>query len=246
MLRVSDSILLVGLPGTGKQRFQRALSQACPQLTVERFALESSDDCKKGLLDTAQVWCLIDIRSPLQSQTAEHYLEAVLAQSTAVILTFVAEAELSMQMHWQQWLKEHELKGLPRKRWQGLTVDEALDWRSLSSPVNLTSLRSVCQSEVSLQSHLMTFGALFESKRFHLEHLLMVLDAARTNLAMDLWRVKGCVLTYDYEHPVAIEMTPSRCDVFAADSESDQAFLELLGPQFDQAWLDQAIVACQL
>lgn len=244
---MSESIILVGLPGAGKQRFQNALSQAFPQIDVERVALEKSADLiKQKMPDTAQIWCLIDIRSPLQSKAAERYLERLLVSSTAVVLTFVAEAELSMQMHWQQWLKQHELKGLPRKRWQGLDVDGAVDWQSLSMPVDLTSLVSFFQREAALQSHSMTFGALFESKRFHLEHLLMVLDAARTNLAMDLWRVKGCVLTYDYDHPVAIEMTSNRCDVFAAGSESDRAFLELLGSKFDQAWLDQAIVACQL
>lgn len=243
---MSDSIVLVGLPGAGKKRFQRAFCQTFPQVTVESVGSEHCADASLHLRSESQIWCVIDCRSPLLSTTAEAYLKTLLAESTAVVLSFVSEAELSMQVYWQNWLKKNDSKQLPRKRWQGLELVDKTGWQSVSQPVSLVSLKAIRQEQKPFQRHSMAFGDLSTSKRFHLEHLLMVLDASKNNLAMDLWRVKGCLFTYDYDHPVAIEMTPSRCDVFAADSESDQAFLELLGPQFDQAWLDQAIGACQL
>ncbi len=243
---MSESIVLVGLPGAGKKRFQRVFCQTFPQVAVESVGIEQGTDSTRHLPSEAQIWCVIDIRSRLLSATAESHLKTLLAESTAIVLSFVSEAELSMQVYWQDWLKKNDPKQLPRKRWQGLELVDKAGWQSLSQPVRLASLKAISQHWKPLQSHSMAFGALSTSKRFHLEHLMMVLDAAKNNLAMDLWRVKGCLLTYDYDHPVVIEMTPSRCDVFAADSESDQAFLHLLGADFDQAWLEQAILASQL
>lgn len=103
---MSDSIVLVGLPGAGKKRFQRAFCQTFPQVTVESVGSKHCADASLHLRSESQIWCVIDCRSPLVSTTAEAYLKTLLAESTAVVLSFVSEAELSMQVYWQNWLKK--------------------------------------------------------------------------------------------------------------------------------------------
>lgn len=243
---MSESIVLIGLPGSGKKRFQRAFAQTFPEARIEILSLSEPTSLAEVDFQIAQVWCVIDVRSPLTSAASESQLQALLQQATAVVLSFVAAADLSTQAFWQDWLKKQDPKKLPRKRWQGLDVAKDDSWLSLSSPDSFSSLKHYWQGLAPLQQFSITFGALSEAKRFHLEHLLMALDAAKNSLQMDLWRVQGFVLTYEYDHAVAIEMTVNRFDVFAADPEQSQSYLTVLGRNFDQAWLLQTIEASQL
>jgi len=243
---VSESIVLIGLPGSGKKRFQRVFRQAYPQAKMALFPFGEESEIENPGWLKAQVWCVIDVRSPLLSASAELHLKALIQQSTAVVLSFVASADLSAQVFWQDWLKKNDRNRLPRKRWQGLDRVDAEAWLSLSEPISSTSLNTFWQQLKPLKQLSIALGDLSASKPFYLEHLMMVLDAARNNLAMDIWRVQGCLLTHEYAHAVAIEMTASRCDFFAADTQIEQAYLEVLGCHFDQAWLQQAIEASQL
>lgn len=104
---MSESIVLVGLPGAGKTRFQRAFCQTFSQVKVEVVRAEHEPESSTSHLPReAQIWCVIDIRSPVASISAEAHLKTLLAESTAIVLSFVAEAELSMQVYWQNWLKK--------------------------------------------------------------------------------------------------------------------------------------------
>lgn len=242
---MSDVIVLTGLPGSGKRRFVRAFNETYPQANFTRLTADTPDSFEAVTSIQAQVWCVIDVRSPLHSMAAEQQLQAMLAESTAVILSFVGSADLSAQVFWQDWLKAHDAKQLPRKRWMGQAVAEDDSWQTLSQPISLTGIQSVWQSGQSLERISIPLGGLLTSKPFHLEHLMMALEAAKNNLGMDIWRIRGCIMTHDYHHPVVIEVTPNRWDTYPAEAQH-QAYLELLGTHFDQAWLKQVVSASQL
>lgn len=228
---MSERIALVGLPGSGKSRFQKAFVEQVASASDEVDIFVVSDGRQKG---KGRVWCLIDLRSPLKGGQAETHLKALLSISSAIVFTFVESSDLATQSDWQQWLKAQGVT-LPIFRWFHQAFPQDWQWHQHGEAVDLTELDFPL-----LRLEKLTFGV----RRVHLEHLMFGLDALKQNQGMNLWRVKAQVETVEYANPVALEGTFNRWDTFAAEQATHR--IEILGDQLDEDWLRQVVDASQL
>lgn len=240
------SILLTGLPGSGKSSLKRSLrSHGCGLTLVENDWNNGSEfDLAHSL-----VVCVIDVRSPLEDSNAEEILKALLFDASQVVFSFMAQAELSSQSFWQNWFKSLEQEtGLswPRYRWYGFT--ENLPWQGWVDDWAAQS-KHVKEMDNSLPDGWECVDYYFDygagDKPVTLDHLLMGLDAARRNLGQSIWRVKAELMTLEYQNPVQIEGTPNRLDTYAGENE-DKGFLKISGIHLDKALIAQIVSASLL
>lgn len=225
---MTQAIWLTGLPGAGRSLFKNAL-----QANVQMGLPDISKELIQLKADNIRVWTLIDVRSSLAHSDAETFLKQCLSQSSAVVFTFVESADLDAQMFWQKWLAEQTVK-LPVFRWFSQSFPKDWDWQTLGT--------------VTPKSELSESMSRLETKRFsldiiNLEHLMFGLDAAKQNLGMDLWRVKGCLQTEEYVNPVALEGTVNRWDTFAADDADGELIVQ--GRNLDESLLNEILSASQ-
>lgn len=229
---MTNKVLLLGLPGSGRSRFEGVVVDHCQQTKqqvpefVEVEALSSDDK--------VQVWTLLDIRSELSHPEAEEYLLKCMQQSSAVIFTFAEASDLSTQAFWQNWLKQKAIE-LPVMRWFSQILNESWQWQTFGESVSCASLTI---PDLTLDR------IRFDVNKLYLEHLLFGLDAIKQNLGVPIWRVKGKIQTQEYDNPVAIEGTINRWDTFAA--ESAEQTLEISGVSLDKPLLQEVVAASQL
>jgi len=256
-------IVLLGLPGSGKTRVAQSLhSQFGCELLIEDLCELTKNDVqftRPGSLEwnaflnlpvkqaNQEVWCVIDVRSPLPEIGAEwlqQVLTDMLSVADVVVFTFVEAAALDSQAWWSKWVVNHSTAGIkkPIVRWinQRFPVDfKGFDFaHEQDDSVNPSPLDQLEQADLP---QVKTFH--FSVERIVLDHLLMGLDNSRQNLAMKICRVKGVVQTVEYSNLVAIEGSAYRWDTFAAESETEQGQLQISGVGLDQAWLTQIIKA---
>lgn len=256
---VRDSIInnrfgLIGLPGAGKTRFATALRQASADLMVDELTLQEAADQAK---DTLSVWCVIDVRSPLEDEASQAYLKNLLACSDGIVMAFMEASDLDAQSAWQAWLKntlnELELR-LPRYRWFS---EQAIDLAGLIKLINRepsddladTNSRAITAITLDLPNFTefcFEFDYAAGANPIHLEHLLLGLDASKQNLGMAIWRVAAIVKTTEYVNPVAIEGTTNRWDTYAGELDGDMGHLRIVGIDLDRRWLEDLVSASQL
>jgi len=231
-------IRLTGLPGSGKQRLKVALENEFSGIHVECIGLTDLPADKAGQVD--QVWCVIDMRKPLLDKTAEAYLIALLQNAHRVVWSFVESTELTQQSVWQSWLTQQLAVMnlvLPKQRWFAGNVrftDEAFAPLPAKQEMTFPILDGVQTMSLSLS----------EAKRVNLEHLCAGLDAAQHNLAMQIWRTKGVVMTQEYSHPVALEGTINAWHTFASTSQKI-GWIEISGRALDTEFLKQIVAASE-
>lgn len=253
------NVQLIGLPGSGRHRLQRALAEYWQGRTgnsgnAEDFAVQFyAPEREKGRFLTEKVakspktafWTVVDMRSAPQTlpEAALDYLQQLLKQSSAVIWQFADAADLETQTAWQSWLKKtapsvpavHCLAQafkFPHQGLETLLKETAVQ----ANEVDFSSL-PVIENWQSFEAQL---------PKIILDHLLMGLDASRQNLQMVLWRVKGTVQTLEYVNPVAIEGTLNRWDTFAGDlaeGAPQMGTLTVEGVGLEADWLTQILQA---
>ena len=227
MVSQTVTIQFLGLPGAGKKRLKQALqvyidrrtgdSEQKIDISVPEFSALASGTSIEGRYDLN--WLVIDSRSFLeatdpQQQKALAYLEQLLSHCDAVVWMFAESSELTVQSQWRQWLRQ----------WSSTqqTVLPSVQCFSQTFKFPHQGIEGLLQcAPSSLQQPLpplSTFHSFhFQLPKVSLEHLLFVLDSSRQNLQMDVWRVKGCVITQEYVNPVAIEGTINRWDTYASE-----------------------------
>lgn len=241
-----ETILLAGLPGSGRTRFKALFESHFEhaRYTIHMDCPSQLSESRKSQISTDwRFWCLIDIRTPLINAELEAVLREEVIHAHGIILNFVDETDLDSQMHWQQWLKPLA-KDTPVMRLFHQSFPR--DWtpEDFGEGVFATP-RSICQTPFAK-----AFRALndleevqIETQRVNLEHLLMVLDAAKSQPNMDVFRVHAKVVTTDYAHPVAIEMTSNRLDTFPCGETLPH--LRIVGRGLNVPWWKEMINACQ-
>lgn len=232
-------VLLYGLPGSGKHRlaeeWRKTADHAIDILDFHSLDADASEESAHRCL-------VIDSRSFWQiprDQWLQEILQQMIAAADSIVLNFLEASELSVQMAWKSWLRDHAadtpvLMSLHQALPQGL--NPLLEAGSQKRPQTLTPTRF---------SEMQTFE--FKLDRVSLDHLLMVLDNAKTALGMKLIRVQGVLETLEYDNRVALEGAAYRWDTYAAD-EREIALrdkqLRLQGFDLDKAWLQQMLQAC--
>ncbi len=230
---MAQQILLLGLPGAGRRRFKQLFEASVTDTDEEVDLILSAEEIQSQQL---RVWCLLDIRSKLpQEENLNQYLDELLKHSSGVIFNFMEASDLSMQMYWQSWLKKH-FPGIPVMRLFHQTFPRDWNWQDFGETVDAKPIYENFPSLV-METQIYQVGTL------NLEHLLMGLDAARNNLQMEIYRVQAKVKTFEYDNPVAIELTPNRVDTYAADQV--EGVLKIQGKTLDKDWLEQLVAACQ-
>lgn len=204
---MSDTIRLIGLPGSGKTRFKNAFQSAFPEASIEEVPAEHALEPTSSLQRT---WCLIDARHLVNDDEAQAWLKAMLQSATGVVFSFMEAADMTVQSQWQAWLKSAVSSSLPRYRWFSHTELNDWDWRGFDTPAIVPPR---AYSAPSLESFCFEFDA--EADVLNLEHLLFGLDAIKQNLGARLWRVHGVVMTSEYQNPVALEGQIDRWDTYA-------------------------------
>jgi len=256
----SQNIVLLGLPGSGKTKVAQSLVQQfnCTilnELNVSN-SLKEQEGCvewhdflqlpSKNLKSNQQFWCVIDVRSTLDSAMNTHApwlaekLRKMVAISDGVVFSFVEAASLDEQAWWSQWLAKNITTRKPIARWMnqqfsfGFTgFDTKGTIQSKSDKEDVEMLREKIESYQ------------FSVNRIVLDHLLMGLDNSKQNLAMKIMRVTGRVNTFEYENFVEVEGSAYRWDTFAATTNAEIGQITVSGIGLDQAWLSQIIQAAQ-
>jgi hypothetical protein len=264
------NVALVGLPGSGKSRVLSSLLKHPWFITRpgqvreingfgERAATESLALKAASFAQDGQVWCVLDVRKPLlagRDEWVEQALLQLLSQAHGVVLTFLEDADLTQQAWWNHWLKRH-VATLPVVRW--LNQGFAERWAGFAPDTSANKVANkVITDALILPAPWQRFE--FDLPRVCLEHLLMGLDASKTNLGMAIWRVQGVVNTLEYQNAIAIEGTPTQLRTYAAadvlqDAPSSEQVNEQASEQvkighlviegfgLDQAWLTQIVMA---
>lgn len=241
-------VQLIGLPGCGVSTLKLLFKQA-PLWVVN--ALEG------------QVLTLINMAETLPNNWGTDYLRRCLEVSNGVVFTFVEQADLDCQMAWQQWLKnllsQHDFPNLTRFRILNRQLPASLfkdDEASLSAGHALLRPSKQPFNKLSLPK---IQEMIFSVKRINIEHLWPCLDASKQHPTMQLLRLKGQVLSYQYRDPVAIEVTSSEMKTYAvadlgASEEQSGGLLEggqnknqlvIQGVDLDEKWLSEILQACQ-
>lgn len=259
----SKNIVLLGLPGSGKTRVAQSLySQfGCELLIDDLCELEKAElqFTRPGSFEwndflklpekqvNQEVWCVIDVRSPLPEISAEwlqQVLTNMLSVADGVVFTFIEAASLDSQAWWSQWVMNHSIPAIknPIVRWMNQRFPNNFEGFDLTpqqnesvNPFSVNKLEQTDLQKVEIFS--------FSAERIVLDHLLMGLDNSRQNLAMKICRVKGVVQTVEYSNLVAIEGSAYRWDTFAAESDVGLGEIQISGVGLDQAWLTQIVKA---
>lgn len=205
---MTDTIRLIGLPGSGKTRFKNAFQAAFPDASIE----EVSAGALAPMSQPQHTWCVIDARYLVGDDEAQAWLKAMLQTATGVVFSFMDAADMTVQSQWQAWLKSALPQPLPRYRWFSHAALGDWDWHEFDTP---STIPSVDYSAPSLESLCFEFNA--ESRALNLEHLLFGLDTMKQNLGARLWRVQGIVMTSEYQNPVALEGQIDRWDTYAGE-----------------------------
>jgi len=259
----SKNIVLLGLPGSGKTRVAQSLQSqfGCKLLNddLSGFEKASFKFTRPGSLEwndflnlpakslKQEVWCVIDVRSPLPEIGADWLQQALtdmLSVADGVVFTFIESASLDSQAWWSKWVVNHSTAALkkPIVRWMNQSFSADFKGFDLATEqgdnVNPSPVDKLEQADLQ---QVETFR--FSAERIVLDHLLMGLDNSRQNLAMKICRVKGVVQTVEYSNLVAIEGTAYRWDTFAAESDIGLGELHISGVGLDQAWLSQIVKA---
>ncbi|QKI88709.1 GTP-binding protein [Thiomicrorhabdus xiamenensis] len=230
-------VLLYGLPGSGKHRlaeqWRKSSGQAIDVLDVQAldkvYCEESRHKCL--VIDSRSFW-----QMP-RDLWLEEILQQLITAADSIVLNFLEASELSVQMAWKNWLRDNAadtpvLMSLQQAVPQGLSA--LLERTPQKRPLPQNRFADLQSFE-------------FRLNRVSLEHLLMVLDNAKTALGMKLIRVQGVLETLEYDNRVALEGAAYRWDTFAAD-EREIALrdkqLRLQGFDLDKAWLQQMLQAC--
>lgn len=252
----TQSIVITGLPGSGKTRVMAALHRqfGCERLTQEEsFSSEFTTKLTRpGCFETSdlaslprfaeshQIWCVIDVRSPLvagRDDWVSDYLKSCVAYASGLVFSFLESASLDDQAWWNKWVSQNA-KDVPLVRW--LNQAFPANWRGFPDRVAPAPLSRDCAFVQSLQSFYFTVG------RVSLDHLLFGLDSSKQNLGMKIARVTGVLATREYENKIAIEGSATRWDVYAADGAVEAGCLVIQGVGLDETWLDQLVKASEL
>lgn len=228
-------VRLYGLPACGIKRL------ADVWLKQGNFSIQMVDlaDLPHGTASLGYNLLVIDSRSFVQLGRDEwllSVLQSLLEQADAILLNFLEAASLEQQMAWKRYLQNHFDKPVL------LSLNHAV-------PDRLLALVTAHQG--SHLPRLMTAWQTMEFtlSRVNLEHLMMVLDNAKTALGMQLLRVKAVLNTMEYENLIALEGGPYRWDTYPA-SETDVRLwenrLKIQGFDLNQEWLQQMLDACRI
>jgi len=257
----AQSIVVTGLPGSGKTRVIQSLPSSCllsPNKTVDVIEVNALDAMPPSDL----IWCVIDVRTMFvagRDDWLEARLKKLVQQANGIVFSFLENAALDEQTAWSQWAARYA-KGVPIVRWlnQRFPTSFSPEWAGFKTNKSVAD-QGREQGELSLlkrgrsgtecltekQPPLQTFH--FHVGRLSLEHLLFGLDSSKQNLGMKIVRVKGNVQTLEYANAVTIEGSALRWDTFATqpDAESDTELGKLMiqGIDLEQAWLDELVSA---
>lgn len=241
---------LVGLPGSGKSSFANAWRQAATDIELEQITVPFTSESTEL---PVVIWCVIDVRSPLQDALSQSYLKQLLAHSDGIVMAFMEASDLDAQSAWQAWLKvalEELGVTLPRYRWfseQAINTSSLLKWLDKEPKKDSQSIRLADWRQLpSMTEFDFRFDYAQAVSPINLEHLLLGLDASKQNLGMAIWRVEAVIKTTEYVNPVAIEGTPNRWDTYAGELIDGQGHLRIVGFDLDRDWLEGLVSASQL
>lgn len=237
------TVSLLGLPGSGKQRLKQALVE---QLGCKPENIHPSSDISLSdrSEDFDQTWCVIDVRSGLQSNhdpLAVKQLESLVSAADGVVFNFMEASELDDQLFWGRWVKQR-YPDKPIMRFLNRQIPKG--WCGFEVVADKTEKPAAFSALAASDKALQSFK--FDVGRVCLDHLLMGLDNSRQNLGMQIWRVQAVVDTVEYENRVAVEATPFRWDTFAAIPEAESGWIKIEGIDLNEAWLEEIIQASML
>lgn len=236
----SVSLVITGLPGSGKTRVIQSLQN---KLTRPGY-FESQDLSNLNQVTLPyQLLCVIDVRAPLVSgrdDWLESRLQQLLLSSEGIIFSFLESAALDDQAWWNRWVAKNA-GHLPIVRW--LNQSFPTGWQGF--PIKDVALKMTTERLSAGVTPLQTYE--FSVGRICWEHLLFGLDSSKQNLGMKIARVKGLVQTIEYENKVAIEGSATRWELFAADEKKIPVgilgSLQIQGVDLDRNWLDEIVKA---
>lgn len=224
MLSVNKSVCLLGWPGSGKSRLLAALHNH------QSLNLREAPGLVFDVSDHEQAWVVIDARSPVDNQVE---LTQLLLAGDALVLMFWHEVGLDHQAWWLAQLKQIA----PNKPFATCQYDNL-------SEARIHALLAAPKTAVQPDwPELDSFE--FRLPKVVLEHVMFVLDTAKQNLGVELWRVQAVLDTQEYINAVALEGTRLRWDTFGADPSPEQiGQICILGRGLNATELSAWLQAC--
>ena len=216
---------LLGLPGSGKDIVKQALNSYLDKQQFKKLPI-FTHNYQQGVN-----WLVIDVRSKLNNTKAEVFLKENAKISSLVIFCFAEESGLDVQVFWQKWVKENSPKlHILRLFHKSIKEDFIIEQHLKTSKT------------IAKQLQLQT--VIFSPATLNLEHLMAGLDACKQNLQMDIWRIKGKILTTEYSNPVALEVTINRWDTFGCEHALGE--IKISGKNLNKKFLQEVIDASLL
>ncbi len=242
-------IFVTGLPGSGKTRLIQAASDL-PVTWLEASQPQLPDRVK----ETDRVWCVVDARAlpPTAASEAEQWLVRDLAVADAVVMSFADQADLIRQGQWQAWLKQQGAETCPRYWWltqagltqTGLELARLQGWLKSTPSSAMEAARrewqawrqSLAEDWQVLDWRLPELTGKTTPKPM-LDGLLAGLYAAQCNLGMGLLRVRGEIMTFEYDNRVTLEGHYQGVTPYAAEPGTETDWIRLEGTGLDTDWL---------
>lgn len=219
---MKSSVCLVGWPGAGKTRLVQSLKDSALAEWQESAGLVWAVEPHQ------QAWVVIDARSPIEDQDE---LARLLHAGDALVLMFWEAVGLDDQAWWLKQLK-HSVPNKPYATCVYQTISASVIEKLLQAPPSAQNPNWPALARLE-----------FSLPKVVLEHLLFVLDSAKQNMGLDIWRVQAVLDTQEYINPVAIEGTRLRWDSFAATSD-ELGQLRIEGRNLDASQIQDWLQAC--
>ncbi len=236
----SVSLVITGLPGSGKTRVIQSLQNKLPRPGY--FESQDLSDLNQVTLPY-QLLCVIDVRAPLVSgrdDWLEARLQQLLLSADGIVFSFLESAALDDQAWWNKWVALNA-GHLPIVRWLNQSFPTGWQGFPVKDDILHSTVENLSKELKPLQMYEFSVG------RICWEHLLFGLDSSKQNLGMKIARVKGIVQTLEYENKVSIEGSATRWELFAANDKDLPVGvlgrLQIQGVDLDLAWLDEIVKA---
>jgi hypothetical protein len=266
------SIILTGLPGSGKSRVLESLKRhySCEIVSCDSSLQKSviPGCCEWNDISSLpekkpgqQQWCVIDIRSELTepSEWVSDLLRLMVSRADGIVYSFAESAALNQQSWWNSWINKQAKEF-------GFDRPPIVRWFYQQFPEDFGGFDLVDIAEKPVVTGLQPNSFRFEVGQVMLDHLLMGLDNSMRTLGMKITRVRAVVDTFEFDNRIVLEGTPYRLDTYAANQHGQKnlyqlvankivlpeeeklpcGVVEISGVDLQQEWLEQLIQACKI
>jgi GTPase SAR1 family protein len=239
-------LIVTGLPGSGKTRIIKSLTQAYGITAEEKLFWQKSEVDQYFLVQ------VIDVRSPPESYP-DWLIEEMgqrLLRANWIVWMFAEASDLETQAAWSRWLKGlgSNTSEVPRPiRCFYEVVPDPKTWPEPLKPQDSAQDNRLNNKAWQDESKPCAYQRItLPVGTVNLELLKMSLDNSIRSMGMRLLRAHGVLKTLEFDDWVALELTPNRLDTYHSLEQESAGRLTLEGFDLDREWFESLLIGCQI